>query len=78
MPDSTGREQGNGGARTQDLHEEDRRRMELEHVVESARAELARYAERAAELVRERPVVAVTGALAIGYLVGKLASRRGR
>lgn len=78
MAEGAGRERGDGGTDTSVLRDEERRRMELEHYVESARAELTRYVERAADAVRDRPVIAITGALAIGYLAGKLASRRTR
>ncbi len=58
------------------LEEEERRRMELEHYVERARAELERYAEQAATVIRERPVAAIAGAAALGFLLGRIASRR--
>ena len=65
----------NGGLEA-NLDEEERRRMEVEHYVERARAELDRYADRAASLIRERPVAAIAGAAALGFLIGRIASRR--
>lgn len=49
---------------------------QIEETLDRARAELERYTEVAADFIRERPVVAVAGAVAIGFLIGKLVSRR--
>lgn len=49
---------------------------QLQEVMEKARDEVERYVETAADFIRERPVMCVAGALAIGFLVGKIASRR--
>lgn len=51
-------------------------RQELDQVLANARAELDRYVSVAADFVRERPMACLAGAVAVGYLVGKLASRR--
>ena len=72
---TNGGQRGDGGADVP-LENEERARMQVEHYVESARAEMDRYVEQAATLIREKPVAAVAGALAIGYLLGRLASRR--
>jgi hypothetical protein len=44
--------------------------------IETARARLEELNRRAADFVQENPAVCVLGALGIGYLVGKMASRR--
>jgi ElaB/YqjD/DUF883 family membrane-anchored ribosome-binding protein len=49
---------------------------QIQEALENARAELDRYLSTAADFIRERPVVCVAGAVAVGYLIGKLASRR--
>jgi ElaB/YqjD/DUF883 family membrane-anchored ribosome-binding protein len=54
----------------------DEQREQLEAAMENAKAQVDHYVEAAATFIRERPVVAIAGALAIGYIVGKLASRR--
>ncbi len=41
-----------------------------------ARVEMDRYVSVAADFIRQRPVVCIAGAVTIGYLIGKLASRR--
>jgi ElaB/YqjD/DUF883 family membrane-anchored ribosome-binding protein len=61
---------GNGS-----LAEEDTQ-AQVQRAIENARAELEGYVEAAADFIRERPVVCVAGAVAIGYLIGKIASRR--
>lgn len=49
---------------------------QIQQAMEEARAQLDVYVEQAAGFIRQRPVVCLAGALAVGYLVGKLASRR--
>lgn len=49
---------------------------ELQETLERAREELDHYVERASDFIRERPVVAVVGAVAVGWLIGRIASRR--
>jgi ElaB/YqjD/DUF883 family membrane-anchored ribosome-binding protein len=51
-------------------------RAQLEEAMENARAELDRYVSMASDFIRERPVACIAGAVAVGFLVGKLASRR--
>ncbi len=48
----------------------------IEQTVAAAREQVEQAIETAAQFIRERPVLSVAGAVAIGYLVGKLASRR--
>lgn len=67
---------GNGGAW------QDRQSMtgtgneEVDQAMERARAEVDRYIGMAADFIRERPVASLAGAIAIGFVVGRLASRR--
>lgn len=49
---------------------------QLQEALDEAREQVDRYVEQAAAFVRERPVLCLAGAVAVGYLVGKLASRR--
>jgi ElaB/YqjD/DUF883 family membrane-anchored ribosome-binding protein len=51
-------------------------REQLEAAMENAKAQVDHYVEAAANFIRERPVMTIAGALAIGYVVGKLASRK--
>ncbi len=67
---------GDGGARPEPGAVAQDRQAQLEHAIENARAELDHYVEAAAQFIRDRPVACLAGALALGYLVGKLASRR--
>jgi len=48
----------------------------IEETMEAARRQLDEALETAADFVRQRPVVCLAGAVALGFLVGKLASRR--
>lgn len=50
--------------------------LDLEETIERAREELERRVEQATTLIREHPVAALAGAVALGFLVGKLVSRR--
>lgn len=52
------------------------RMEELQETLERAREELDHYVERASDFIRQRPVVAVVGAVAAGWLIGRIASRR--
>lgn len=49
---------------------------DVDEALDRARAEMDRYVGMAADFIRERPVAAVAGAIAIGFVVGRLASRR--
>lgn len=48
----------------------------IQEAIENAREQIDQYVETAADFIRERPVLCLAGAAAIGFLVGKLASRR--
>ena len=49
---------------------------ELTKQAEQAKVKAEELNDRAVTLIQERPVVAVAGAFAVGYLVGRLAMRR--
>ena len=49
---------------------------ELEHQLQSTREKAHEINQQAVQLIKERPVVALAGAFGMGYLIGKLASRR--
>jgi ElaB/YqjD/DUF883 family membrane-anchored ribosome-binding protein len=49
---------------------------QMQQAFDNARAEVDRYVSTAADFIRERPVMCVAGAIAIGFLVGKIASRK--
>lgn len=51
-------------------------RDDMDEVMERARAEVDRYVTVAADFIRERPLASLAGAVAIGFLIGKIASRR--
>jgi ElaB/YqjD/DUF883 family membrane-anchored ribosome-binding protein len=61
---------GSGGGILGDVSIED-----AQQLVEQTREAVDQAVEQAATFIRERPIVALAGALAIGYLLGKLASR---
>ena len=48
----------------------------LDQYLEGARVELQRYVDQASNTIRERPVAALAGAMALGFLAGRWASRR--
>jgi ElaB/YqjD/DUF883 family membrane-anchored ribosome-binding protein len=48
---------------------------DAQQLVEQTREAVDQAVEQAATFIRERPIVSLAGALAIGYLLGKLASR---
>ena len=47
----------------------------LSHQLAEARQTLTRVNERALAFARERPVTCLVGALALGFVVGKIAAR---
>jgi len=61
---------GSGAGFLGDLSAQDAQRM-----VEQTKVAVDQALDQAAEFIRERPIVCLAGALAIGYLVGKLVSR---
>jgi ElaB/YqjD/DUF883 family membrane-anchored ribosome-binding protein len=48
---------------------------DAQQMLEQGRAALDQALDQASTFIRERPIVCLAGALALGYLVGKLASR---
>jgi ElaB/YqjD/DUF883 family membrane-anchored ribosome-binding protein len=48
---------------------------DAQQMLEQGRAALDQALDQASAFIRERPIVCLAGALAIGYLVGKIASR---
>lgn len=63
---------GNGNARQSAMMGE----HDMDQAMERARTEMDRYMSMAADFIRERPVASLAGAIAIGFVVGRLASRR--
>ncbi len=49
---------------------------ELEERYDNARTQLRRANDRAVDFIRENPAICIVGAVGVGYLVGRLASRR--
>lgn len=49
---------------------------DIEQTYGDTRARLEEFNERAADFIRENPGICIVGAVAAGYLVGRLASRR--
>jgi len=62
--------QGTAGKILGNFNPEDAQQM-----LEQGRAALDQALDQASDFIRERPIVCLAGALAIGYLVGKLVSR---
>ena len=48
---------------------------EAQQVIEQTRAAVDSALETAAEFIRERPIACLAGALAVGYVIGKIVSR---
>jgi ElaB/YqjD/DUF883 family membrane-anchored ribosome-binding protein len=46
-----------------------------QQVIDNTREIVGQALEQAAEFIRERPLVCLAGAVAVGYLIGKIASR---
>lgn len=46
-----------------------------QQVIDQTREAVSQALDQASEFIRERPLVCLAGAVAVGYLVGKLASR---
>lgn len=65
---------GAGAAELQD--EIERRYHELEERYDEMRGVLEHYNESAQTFIREHPAACIAGAVGLGYLVGRLASRR--
>jgi hypothetical protein len=48
---------------------------DAQQMLEQGREAMDQALSTAAEFIRERPMVCLAGALALGYLIGKIASR---
>jgi ElaB/YqjD/DUF883 family membrane-anchored ribosome-binding protein len=48
---------------------------EAQQVIEQTRVAVDQAVETAAEFIRERPLLCLAGAVALGYFIGKIASR---
>jgi len=48
---------------------------DAQHMLEQGREAMDQALNAAEEFIRERPMVCLAGALALGYLIGKIASR---
>jgi ElaB/YqjD/DUF883 family membrane-anchored ribosome-binding protein len=48
---------------------------DAQQMLEQGREAVDHALNAAAEFIRERPIVCLAGALAVGYLIGKIASR---
>ena len=59
-----------GGGILNNLNIED-----AQQVIEQTRAAVDHAVETASEFIRERPIVCLAGALALGYVIGKIVSR---
>ena len=49
--------------------------QDAQRIVEQTKAAVDQAVDQASEFIRERPIVCLAGALALGFLVGKLVSR---
>jgi ElaB/YqjD/DUF883 family membrane-anchored ribosome-binding protein len=48
---------------------------DAQQVIEQTRAAVDQAVETAAEFIRERPILCLAGAVALGYVIGKIVSR---
>ncbi|HEX4383670.1 MAG TPA: hypothetical protein VH083_11995 [Myxococcales bacterium] len=48
---------------------------DAQQMIDQSRVSVEKAMETAADFIRERPIVCLAGAVAIGYLIGKLVSR---
>jgi ElaB/YqjD/DUF883 family membrane-anchored ribosome-binding protein len=48
---------------------------DAQQVMEQTRAAVDHAVETASEFIRERPIVCLAGAIALGYVIGKIVSR---
>ncbi len=48
---------------------------DAQQVIEQTRAAVDQALETASDFIRERPIVCLAGALALGYVIGKIVSR---
>jgi hypothetical protein len=64
----------NGGGAASFIHDH-LNAEEAQQMYEQSRVAVEHAMDTAAAFIRERPIVCLAGALAIGYLIGKIASR---
>jgi len=69
-PQSGGNGQGAVSGILNNINVEDAQQM-----MEQTRAAVDHAVETAAEFIRERPIFCLAGAIAIGYVIGKIVSR---
>lgn len=62
--------QGSAGGILSNLNVED-----AQQVIDQTRAAVDQALETASTFIRERPIVCLAGALALGYVIGKIVSR---
>ncbi len=62
--------QGAAGGILSNINVED-----AQQVIEQTRAAVDQALETASDFIRERPIVCLAGALALGYVIGKIVSR---
>jgi ElaB/YqjD/DUF883 family membrane-anchored ribosome-binding protein len=48
---------------------------EAQQMFDQSRAAMEQAVDKAGDFIRERPLVCLAGALAVGYLIGKIVSR---
>lgn len=48
---------------------------DAQQMIDQSRAAVEQAMETAADFIRERPIICLAGAVAVGYLIGKLVSR---
>ncbi|TMA21555.1 MAG: hypothetical protein E6J85_07340 [Deltaproteobacteria bacterium] len=49
--------------------------QDAQHMVEQTKQAMDQAVEQVSDFIREKPIACLAGALAFGYLVGKIASR---
>ncbi len=54
----------------------ERHYREIEQTYDDTRARLEDFNEKASDFIRENPAICIAGAVAAGYVIGRLASRR--
>lgn len=72
---------GPAGSSVADASHEARERLEhhyreIERTYDDTRARIEDFNERAVDFVRENPGLCIVGAVATGFIIGRLASRR--
>jgi ElaB/YqjD/DUF883 family membrane-anchored ribosome-binding protein len=49
--------------------------QDAQRIVEQTKVAVDQAMDQASEFIRERPIVCLAGALALGYVIGKIVSR---